>query len=154
PLFTNDLQDIRFLLEVLARMNQDDTWFKGTLDLQRVGTMGWSYGGGVAGEICRTDDRVVAAVFLEAYLQNAHDLTWNGLHKPFLSIYSVATQGLKTLFDEASQDAYWMRIQGTEHQHFADWLAWIHSPSEASRRAAQAMNACMVSFFNRYLKGE
>jgi hypothetical protein len=114
--------------------------------------MGWSYGGGVAGEICRTDDRVIAAVFLDAYFQNAHDLVWSGLNKPFLGMYNSSALGDTVLLDSATHDAYWMQIRNTQHQHFADWLGWIASPSENGRRAALAMNACALSFLDKYLK--
>jgi hypothetical protein len=39
------------------------------------------------------------------------------------------------------------------HRTFADWAAWLSSPNETSRRAAVAMNACIVSFFKKHLTG-
>jgi pimeloyl-ACP methyl ester carboxylesterase len=113
--------------------------------------MGWSYGGGVAAEVCRTDDRVKAVVLLDAYLQNASDVAWLGIQKPFLGMYNASTV-FTTPFDRATRDAYWMNIRNTEHQHFADWRAWISAPTDAGRRAAVAMNGCLVSFFDKYLK--
>jgi dienelactone hydrolase len=151
-LFQNDLQDVRFVLQSLEAMNQSHRIFKGTMDLHRVGTMGWSYGGGVAAEICRTDDRVLATLLLEAGLQNAHDVAWLGVQKPLLGMY-MAGSFFTTPFDQTSHDAYWMTIAGTQHQHFADWLAWLASPTPAGRNAARVMNRCAVSFFNKYLKG-
>ena len=153
-LFTNDLKDVQFVLETLTQMNEIDPVFRNTLDLQHVGTMGWSYGGGVAAEICRTDDRVLAAAVLDAYLQNADNVIRFGLQKPFLGMYSVGGGGTQAPFYQATHDAYWMQIAGTQHQHFADWLAWIASPTDTGRRAAVAMNACMLSFFNKYLKNQ
>ena len=148
-LFTNDLADVRFVLDALAQINQSDAEFKGKLDLARVGTMGWSYGGGVAAEICRTDARVQAVVLLDAYLQNADNVIRLGLQKPFLGMYSVSGGGTQAPFYMATHDAYWMQIQGTQHQDFADWLAWLAAPSDTGRQAALAMNACMLSFFNK-----
>jgi dienelactone hydrolase len=153
-LFTNNVLDVRFVLDTLTRMNQGDPVFRGTLDLQHVGTMGWSFGGGVAAEACRTDGRVLGTVLLDAYLQNADNVIRLGLQKPFLSMYSAGGGGTQAPFYMATRDAYWMQIQGTKHQHFADWLAWINSPTTAGRQAAVAMNACMLSFFDKYLKGQ
>ena len=153
-LFTNDVVDVEFLLGALTQMNQIDPVFRNTMDLHRVGTMGWSYGGGVAAEICRTDDRVLAAVLLDAYLQNADNVIRLGLQKPFLGMYSIGGGGTQAPFYLATNDAYWMQIAGTQHQHFADWLACISAPTDAGRRAAVAMNACLVSFFDKYLKTE
>lgn len=152
-LFANDIADVRFVLKTLPEMNESDAFFKGTMDLQRVATMGWSYGGGVAGEICRTDSRVLACVFLEAYFQNAHDLVWEGLNKPSLGTYNPSGLGDTAVFDLATHDAYWMQITGTEHQHFADWLAWLSSPTQKGRNAAGAITACALSFLDKYLKG-
>ena len=152
-LFTNDVLDVRFVLQTLTELNQSDPLFANTLDLNRVGTMGWSYGGGVAAEVCRTDDRVLASVLLDAYLQNADNVIRLGLQKPFLGMYSVSGGGTQAPFYLATHDAYWMQISGTQHQHFADWLAWISSPTSNGRQAAIAMNACMLSFFEKYLKG-
>jgi dienelactone hydrolase len=151
-LFQNDLQDTRLVLQKLEAMNQSDPLFRGTMDLRRVGTMGWSYGGGVAAEICRTDDRVLATVLLEAGLQNAHDVAWLGVQKPLLGMY-MAGSAFTTPFDQTSHDAYWMTIANTQHQNFADWLAWNASPTSAGRQAARVMDRCAVSFFNKYLKG-
>jgi dienelactone hydrolase len=152
-LFTNDVADIEFVLTALTQMNQTNPLFQGTFDLENVGTMGWSYGGGVAAQVSRIDDRVRATVLLEAYLQNAHDVAWLGLPKPFLGMYN-ATSAFTTPFDQATHDAYWMRLAATQHQHFADWLAWLYAPTQAGRNASLAMNACLVSFFDKYLKGK
>jgi pimeloyl-ACP methyl ester carboxylesterase len=151
-LFTNDVRDVEFVLDALARMNESDPAFAHTLDLQRVGTMGWSFGGGVAAEICRTNDRVLATVLLDAYMQDADQVIRLGLEKPFLGIYSVSGGGTQVPFYLATHDAYWMQIKGTQHQHFADWLAWVSSPTTSGRSGAMAMNACLVSFFDKYLK--
>jgi dienelactone hydrolase len=151
-LFANDINDVRFVIGELNRMNEEDSVFKGSLDMKRIGTMGWSYGGGVAGEICRTEERVKAAVLLEAYLQNADALIGAGLAKPFLSMYQAASGGDKILFNKAIRDSYWLTIKNTAHQNFSDWLSWVNSPSDDGRKAAFTMNSCMVSFFNKYLK--
>ena len=153
-LFTNDVVDVQFVLATLTQMNRDDPVFANTMDLQHVGTIGWSYGGGVAAEVCRTDDRVRATVLLDAYLQNALGVIGYGVQKPFLGMYSVAEGGTMAPFLDATRDAYWMQIRGTQHQHFADWLAWISTPTPSGRKAAVAMNACLRSFFDKYLKGE
>ncbi len=150
-LFESNVTDLRFLLNALSDLNRMDPRFRGTLDLEHVGTMGWSYGGGGAAEIGRTDDRVKATVLLDAYLQNAHDVAWLGIGKPFLGAYN-ATSAFTTPFDQAVTNAYWMNLQNTQHQHFADWLAWLNSPSESGRRASVALNACLVSFFDKFLK--
>jgi dienelactone hydrolase len=150
-LFQNSVADLRLVLEALTQMNRDEPFYRNHLDLQQVGTMGWSYGGGVAAELARTDARVKATVLLDAYLQSAQDVTSLGIQKPFLGQYNAASV-FRTPFDQATQNAYWMNIRYTVHQHFADWRAWLSSPADSGRRAAVAMSGCIVAFFDKYLK--
>jgi hypothetical protein len=89
-------------------------------------------------------------VLLDAHLQNAKAVIGYGVGKPFLGMYSVGAGGTKAPYLDAT---HWMQLAGTQHQHCADWLAWISAPTTAGRRAAVAMNACMLSFLNKYLKG-
>ena len=56
------------------------------------------------------------------------------------------------LFNKATKDAYKLSIQGAEHEGFSDSVPWILNPTESTRRRALAMNACMVSFFDKYLR--
>jgi dienelactone hydrolase len=151
-LFDNNVADVRFVLAALTELNATDLRFKDAFGLQNIGTMGWSYGGGVAAEICRTDPRVKATALLEAYLQNARDVAFAGVQKPVLGLYN-ATSFFTTPYDQTTADAYWMRIQGSDHQTFADWHGWIYAPTAATRAASTAIKACVLSFFDKHLRG-
>jgi dienelactone hydrolase len=123
--------------------------------MDRLGIMGWSFGGGTAAEACRLEDRLKAAVLLDGYLGSMQNLFKSGLVKPFLAMNSPSS-GLAsdntTLFNKSPKDAYQLSIKDASHEAFTD-NAWIVNPSAATRRRAQAMNACLVSFFNKHLKG-
>ena len=64
------------------------------------------------------------------------------------------------LFAKATQDAFWCQLQDSTHQSFSDKGALINDPTltgdptPAARAQSQAIRACTVSFFNKYLKGE
>ena len=58
-----------------------------------------------------------------------------------------------TLFDKALADAYWCQVRDTIHPTFLD-LRPSSLANATSRRAAEAIRACSLSFFNKYLKGE
>jgi predicted dienelactone hydrolase len=152
--FPSDLQDVQFVLEELTRMNEADPIFQRSMDLERVATMGGSFGGGVAGEIARIDARVKASVHLDAYYQAATTLLQAGMGKPLLYTYSTQAGGLQTLYNRATQDAYSLQIAGTRHGDFGDNGAWIDKGDEAGRRIGLALNACMLSFLDKYLKGQ
>jgi dienelactone hydrolase len=145
------LKDISFLLDLLAQLNADDPVFQGRLDLDRLGIMGWSWGGGTTAEACRLEDRLKAAVLLDGYHDATATVLKNGLAKPFLAMMNPSgSSDNATLFNKASKDAYQLTIQGSTHEMFTD-NAWIVTPT--SGRKALAMDACLVSFFNKHLLG-
>lgn len=154
--FLNDrLKDVEFLLNYSEQLNASDPIFGGRLDLDRIGIMGWSFGGGTAGEACRLQDRLKAAVLLDGYLGSMPNLLSKGLAKPFLTMNS-SSSGLAsdntTLFNKSPKDAYQLSIKDASHEAFTD-NAWIIGPAAVTRRRALAMNACLISFFNKHLKG-
>ncbi|MFO1499213.1 MAG: hypothetical protein U1G07_12600 [Verrucomicrobiota bacterium] len=152
--FLNDrLKDVAFLLNLVERWNIDDPLFQGRLDMEHLGIMGWSFGGGTAAEACRTDARLKAAVLLDGYLGSAPTLLNTGLATPFISMNSGALLSENTtLFNKSATNAYLLSIRGASHEAFTD-NSWMVTPSAASRQRALAMHACLVSFFNRYLRG-
>jgi hypothetical protein len=124
------------------------------MDLNRVATLGHSFGGGTAGEAARVDARIKATLHLDAYYQSATALLQNGVAKPFLYAYGTELAGNQTVFDKAAKDAFSMQIRDMRHVDFADHAAWIVRTDAAGRRGVAAMNACMLSFLNKYLKGQ
>lgn len=142
------IQDVVFLLDRLGEWQTGDPIFQGRLDLERIGIMGWSFGGGTAAEACRVDDRLKGAVLLDPYL-TAVQVVQKGLTKPYLNMAGTPDP---TLFAKAQTNAYQLTIDGATHESYTD-NAWTISPNTASRRRARAMEACMVSFFDKHLKG-
>jgi dienelactone hydrolase len=152
--FEDRLMDFSFVLHELARWNNTDPAFAGRFDLAKVAAMGTSWGGGVAGEFARIDDRFKAVVLLDAYLQNADDLVRLGLSKPFIGMYSTALGGETALFNKATKDAVWFRISSSEHANFADFYWWDFPGSlAAAREAARTINAYTLWFLNKHVKG-
>ena len=120
--------------------------------------MGHSWGGGVAAELARVDDRVKAAVLLDAYLQNADDLTRLGLSKPFLGMYNPSGGGERTLYNHpATVAAVWFIINPSVHAQFSDpfsdgyWLTSLNTLKEW-REVSRTINAYTLWFLNKYLK--
>jgi predicted dienelactone hydrolase len=147
------LKDVGFMLDQFSQWDTSDPFFQGRFDLDRIGMMGWSFGGGTTAESCRLEDRLKAAVLLDGYLASSPTLLSVGLHKPFLSMNSGALlDDNTTLFNKSTNNAYLLTIRGSWHELFTD-NAWIVAPTAVTRRQALAMNACLVSFFNKYLAG-
>jgi hypothetical protein len=64
------------------------------------------------------------------------------------------------LFGKATKDAFWLQIQDSTHTSFVDRGSVINNPTltgdptPASRTISRTIKACMLSFFDKYLKGE
>ncbi len=144
-------QDLQFLLDELGRLNASDPFFAGRLDLDRIGIYGLIYGGMVA-EMCRRDNRLKCAALLEAENLLVPDA---GLRKPFLAMNAAGSMRLpenQALFNEATTNAIWLQVNGADRLTFTD-IAW-GAEIPWGRRPALAIDACLVWFFDTYLKGQ
>jgi pimeloyl-ACP methyl ester carboxylesterase len=143
---------MQFLLDELARLNTDDPLFAGRLDLDRIGVLGGSYGGMVV-ETCRSDSRVNCAALWDA---TNVQLNPAGLQKPFLIVLGESNSFFSQdqwLFSRATTNAVILQIRGANHITPIDGAAWA-SQLPWGRGPALAFNACLVWFFDTYLKGE
>jgi dienelactone hydrolase len=70
-------------LETLDRADPDSR-FRGRLDLDRVGVVGYSLGGAIAMQLCWRDDRLKAAVNIDGWLFDAAPGGW--IEQPFMFI--------------------------------------------------------------------
>ena len=84
-------------------------------------------------------------------MQGADELFQVGLQKPVLCMYRSGG-GDSTLFNKATQDAIWFLISNTEHSSFSSGHL-VTDPTPSAREAALMINAYLLSFFNKYLKG-
>lgn len=154
------LADDRFVLEALPQINASDPLLAGRLDLNRLGAMGWSLGNSDLGELAQTDDRFKGIVMLEGYLQGApgllDQLLQQGLRLPLLGLYQEDLSLAPTFnqaITKATQDTYFSLMHITSHFAFKD-LTEVGLATDSVRGGASAMRACVLSFFNRYLKGQ
>jgi hypothetical protein len=166
---------VLFVLDELSRLNTSDALLAGRLDLERLGAFGKSIGGATVGEVCRLDARCKASVLLDAgfTLEVPSDLIRLGLQRPFLSMSSTMGRppipsdynpdwlsSSQALFAKATNDAFWCQIQDSTHASFDERGSLINDPTQtvdptpASRAQSQAIRACTLSFFDKYLKNQ
>ena len=145
------LKDMQFLIDELTRLNSGDALFAGRLDTNRIGVSGMSRGGMVV-ETCRSDSRVKCAGISDGkYLQ----LNSAGLQKPFLAALGQNNwfySENQWLFDKATTNAVFLQVKGADHITATDF-GWT-SEIPWGRGPALAFNACLVWFFDTYLKDE
>lgn len=149
------IRDLAFLLDQLPGFNQSDAILAGAFDFGRIAVAGWSWGGPTAGEFCRVDERCRAAISFDIGLsEHAPELVRLGLQKPSL-MFNGPDNSSQTFFTKAISDAYWTQISDMTHNDFSSWYWWNTPGGVPSRREAwQAMHACILSFLDRYLKGQ
>jgi len=162
---TNDME---VLLKALTEFDSVDPILAGRLDLNSIGAMGKSWGGGTAGELCRNDSRIKCAVLLDPaiFTDNGPNLVAVGLQKPFLTMNStvwVHTNLLPSpsdfalmssnLFYLATTNATWFKVANAAHLTFSD-PGWTMDMTPTSRSAALAIDAGTLWFFDTNLKGE
>ena len=157
------MRDLQCLLDELVSLDASDPFLTGRLDLARVAVMGFSLGGGVAADTARLESRIRCAALLDAHIDFSFYSALNsqGLQKPFLAMNSTIplpwlgdlSPMSQRLFILATNNATWLKINNTDHFAFSDW-AWSVDLTSASRPGAAAINACLIWFFDTYLKGE
>ncbi len=160
------LKDLQCLLDELNTIDDSDPLLAGRVDLDHVGVMGFSLGGGTAAETCRVDDRIKCAALLDPFVMFSYyppDLYSKGLQKPLLAMNRTILDHSDRLWDSspdsqrlynlATTNATWLKITNTGHFAFSD-CAWAVEMTASSRSGAVAINACLVWFFDTYLKGE
>ena len=172
------VDDVSFVLNQLIRLNTNDvsSRFYGRLDLDRVGIIGFSFGGTTAAQACRLDQRFKAGVDLDGYSFVVADA--NSIRQPFLIMAeSIAPDEYATAHNseqraEANFDmieyrqimqsfgGYLLILKGTQHVNFSDFPLYSRlrfytgaGPIDP-HRAMSAINAYVLSFFEKNLRGE
>ncbi|MDP6039495.1 MAG: hypothetical protein QGG64_13165, partial [Candidatus Latescibacteria bacterium] len=167
PVAIHDLRlwagDIGFVLDELEEMNQGASFLAGALDLERVGVMGFSKGGAVAGQFCVADERCKAGVNLTGFMYG--DIVNMNLDKPFLFVSEEEPWCpdcfVNDLFyKRAESDAYQMKIRGARHASFGDFCLWGRllqwangDPPIEGERMTYIQNVYVRAFFDKHLKG-
>jgi dienelactone hydrolase len=145
------LMDNQFLLNELAVVNNSDPILAGKLDLDHIALFGVSFGGEVV-QTARSDSRVKCVAIYDA----TNVLPGGpGLQKPLLVMAGqtnlFSAEDL-VLFTNSSTNAVILQLKTADHPTCLDYAWWGEIPW--GRSPALAIDACLVWFFDTYLKGE
>jgi predicted dienelactone hydrolase len=167
--------DATFVVDQLEKLNREPGQpFYRRLDLDRVGAVGWSFGGAAAIQMTRDDRRVKAAVDQDGQLFG--DVRDKGTSRPVMLIHHGGDPPYKsadtlaayrelvamvdgwdrTMLERSTNDWYEVWIANTQHVNFSDSpLFASRTPPGAldPRRAHEIINAYTLAFFDRYLRG-
>ncbi|NUM45915.1 MAG: hypothetical protein HUU38_14515 [Anaerolineales bacterium] len=160
--------DLQFVLDTLTLMDEMEPILRGKLDLDRVGVLGHSTGGGATVQVCAVDPRCKAGLGMDAWLVPvADEIIASGPQQPFLFLYSELWPKPKNmalfekLFGTMGSPVARVTIQGTAHYDFTDLPALsplapyigLKGPLNGGR-VQEIIDAYSLAFFDAVLKGE
>jgi uncharacterized repeat protein (TIGR03803 family) len=175
------LLDLQCVLDELESLNASDPRLGGRLDLDKIGVFGFSLGGSTAAQLCLRDPRCKAGAGMDGSFIETNALT-QPLGIPYLFLRSGdgpdPDSGGGTLLDGRPDDrwefyneqvtnAYWVKLVSTVHASFGDADLILDSASITAvegtpmsgqflrpARLSQIVRAYLLSFFNKFLRGE
>lgn len=154
------LDDIRFVLNELTKLNAEHAVLRNKCDLERIGAMGHSFGGRIVVETCRKDNRIKAGLDLDGKLSANTSLV--GFDTPFMFIIAERKDDKEQDRIEQLQKnmtaAFLVVIKGADHGTFTDlnlvFKQWLYQNKIDPMRGIQVVRLLMDAFFNVYLNGE
>lgn len=160
--------DVRFVLDQLQEMNSHDDFWRGRLDLSKVGIVGHSMGGTTAALATMEERRILAGVNLDGstYPGMNADVRPVELRKPLLFIateeHASDPQTRAREYVGSQSNTYYVVVGGVDHMSFSDARLLTSRFSreappdsktlEQARLAAELTRALVEEFLAKYLK--
>ena len=157
--------DVQFLLDEMEEGKYLPQSLRNSLDLDNIGIFGHSFGGATSIVASIEDDRIDAALGLDAwFLPIPSTLIKKNLNKPFVHLGQVAWKEkdnylkLDTLASVNSAQSLRFDVQGSTHYDFSDFSQFSKvskkygSGTIASDRIRFIMNSTIRDFFDQNLK--
>jgi len=142
----------------------------GRLDLENVGVLGHSTGGGAVIEFCARDARCGAVFGMDPYMiPVSEDTLSSGITQPLLAIFSQTwsddwegkERGFDKFYENTSGEKAHLILQGTAHFDFSDLPAFspvaryigLKGPLNGDR-VLEIVRTYTLAFFNQHLHGQ
>ena len=159
-------EDAIFLVDELAAINTGMTIFDGKLDEERVGIMGYSFGGATAVEACIADERFKAGINLDGWPYGANFNSGKPISQPFMlinaeAVYDDEAMVSDLIFAQIEGKGYRLNIAGTDHGNFWDFPLFFNiykylgywMPMDPAQMS-DILSTYTIAFFDEILKGE
>lgn len=151
------IRDSRFVLDRLLETSP----LSGSIpdiDTVKIGIMGMSVGGAVAGEFCKVDPRVAAGINLDGLQYGTTQR--DSLQVPFMMFASDDGHGMNDFMFLRSKQAYYeYSLRGTKHADLTDMaIIWPilkyydQSGTLPAERTVEIARAVILDFWDHYLK--
>ncbi len=153
------VEDTKFVIEKLHGYN--GIYFNNTIDLESIGHLGFSLGGGVASLALQKLDIIDAAIGLDGV--NHGSVLLKGLTKPWMIIFSFKKAQdvitYKEVWDKLS-NVLTFTIDGARHYNYTDMCMgdFIRNIPDAcgtinEERMSNLLKTYTTAFLNKHLKG-
>lgn len=159
--------DVRFVLDQLAEMNSRDAFWRGRIDMSKIGIMGHSMGGTTAALATKEERLISAGINLDGstFPGMNNDVRPVELHKPLLFIATEeheSGEGRAREYSGSKSNTYYVVIPG-DHLSFTDkrlvqsrFLSQSQTNNMSWQRAlltVEITRSLVEEFFGKYLKG-
>ncbi len=150
--------DIILAIDEVIKINENDPRFKERIDTDKIGVLGWSFGGASSGDACIKDKRIKAGMNIDGM---PHGLIIDKkISQPFLFMRNGKRSVAKYFVNQVDNDCYVVKINGTSHFNFTDMPLFnipevnkILGPSDG-KKTSKLISQYTLEFFNKYLKGK
>jgi predicted dienelactone hydrolase len=149
-------EDIISAINQLEFLNKENDFFKGKLDLDKIGVFGMSMGGIATCQACLQDKRIKAGINMDGGIYG--DVFDSSLSKPFMFINSIRYNGYENVFlKRLKNSGVVITIKNADHYNFHDIS--ILDPTHQmlgsidGNRMLKLLNEYTLAFFNEFLKG-
>jgi pimeloyl-ACP methyl ester carboxylesterase len=128
--------------------------FAQRLDLENIGLSGYSLGGSIVAMATAEDERIKATISQDG-LPPSFD--YSRIKQPYMLFQ--AEEDFADEFTQFGGPTYLVASDHLVHTSFGDYFFWPHHldlPAEIvdGARGTQIIDAYVIAFFDRYLKGE
>lgn len=150
-------EDASFVLDELARLNQEDPILKQSMDLTKAGMMGHSFGGTATVLTLDKDSRFLAGISMDAPIESI--IKPAKLSKPLMfleaGLSNLDMAMKRELSKGAEEDSYLIKLKGANHDSFSNYP--LASPLFSSffinkYKAYDLIDQYALSFFDKHLK--
>lgn len=170
---------VQRILNALQKEMLPEPFSAGHPDFEKIGFMGFSFGGAVAAEMSHLDARIDAVVNMDGWL--FAKAANQGVPRPYLAVASAeafppssdlqSKDDSRRLSAEWCQrdealhrsflkrgDFYWYLADGARHEDFTNelfatgWLGNLTAKGKAANALHENLTALILSFFDNYLK--
>lgn len=143
-------EDILHAISSLSWMGPQE--FENRLDPDRIGVLGFSFGGGASGLATLTDPRIRAGINIDGF-QYGYTAGTN-LQAPFMFISSEDHGGANDFFWERSEaPVYEVVVQGSKHSNFTDLALLAGLPGRISGRLGSIDGHRGMAILNHFVSG-